>query len=260
MSSLVARRVLVTRAAGQADELLSALRVVGLEPVPVATIAIEFDLDREGVHDAIGRLPTYAWIVITSPNGARAILRGAHDISTELGGPSWAAIGPTTRDVLARAGIAVRFQPSRSSGRAMAAELPVQSGERVLVVRGDRADGRLALALRARGAAVDDVVGYRTREAPEESRALLQRAFAAGPIDAVVLTSGSTARGLLELEGSAGDSIDVRAIPCVCIGPETATEARAAGFRILAVAPAPDSASLAAATARFLASQQREIP
>jgi hydroxymethylbilane synthase len=256
-SHSVARRVLVTRAAEQADELVSALRDAGLDPVLVPSIAVEFEPPRGDLDVAAGLLHIYAWVVITSANGARAILKAAERILTELGAPSWAAIGPATGTVLDQEGIEVQFQSSRSSAIALAAELPVHPGDRVLVVRGDLADVELALALRARGAEVDDVVGYRTREAPEGSRELLRRAFADGPIDAVNFTSGSTVRGLVAL--GRDESIDVHTIPCVCIGPKTADEARAAGFRILAVSPTPDSASLAAATARFLTFQPREI-
>ena len=59
--------------------------------------------------------------------------------------------------------------------------------------------------------------------------------------------------------GSA-ESIDVRSFPAVCIGPETADEARAAGFRILAVSATPDSAALATATVTALARQPKETP
>jgi hydroxymethylbilane synthase len=253
-----ARRVLVTRAAEQADDLVSALLDVGLDPVPVPTIAVEFEAPRRDVDVAAGLLHTYRWVVITSANGARAILKAAERILTDLGAPSWAAVGPATRSVLEREGIEVQFQPSQSSASALAAELPVHAGDRVLVVRGDLADVEVALALRARGAEVDDVVAYRTREGPEESRDLFRRAFADGPIGAVNFTSGSTVRGLIAL--GRGEPIDVRTIPCVCIGPETADEARAAGFRVLAVSPTPDSASLAATTARFLAFTPQEIP
>jgi uroporphyrinogen-III synthase len=44
----------------------------------------------------------------------------------------------------------------------------------------------------------------------------------------------------------------------VCIGPETADDARAAGFRILAVAPTPDAATLAETTASALALEREE--
>jgi len=250
------RRILVTRAAEQAEELVSALRHAGLDPVPVPTIAVEFEPPHGNLDAAAGLLHTYAWVVITSANGARAILTAAERVLTELGAPSWAAIGPATRAGLEREGIEVQFLPSQSSGIAMAAELPVVAGDRVLVVRGDLADGELAVALRERGAEVDEVVAYRTREAPETSRGLLREATAAGAIAAVVFTSGSTVRGLVALGRDEG--IDVLSIQSVCIGPETADEARAAGFRILAVSSTADSAALAATTARAFFIQPQE--
>jgi hydroxymethylbilane synthase len=250
-------RVLVTRAADQADELLSALRGASLEPVLVPAIAVEIDPPRGELDTAAGLLHTYEWVVITSANGARAILKAATRILTELGAPSWAAIGPATAALLDREGVVVQFQPSQSSSRAIAAGLPVRPTERVLVVRGDLASPDLAVALRARGAEVDDIVAYRTREAPETSRVLLRRALMAGPVDAVVFTSGSTVRGLVKL--AAEESIDVLSTPSVCIGPETADAARAAGFRVLAISPEPDSAALAAATAMALTLHPQEI-
>jgi hydroxymethylbilane synthase len=250
------RRVLVTRAAEQADELVSAMLAAGLDPVPVPTIAVEFEPPRGDLDAAAGLLQTYAWVVITSPNGARAILKAAERIFSELGAPSWAAIGPATHSVLEHAGIEVAFQPSHSSGIAMAIELPVAAGERILVVRGDLADEGLAVALRARGAEVDDVVAYRTREAPVSSRPLLRRALTDGPIDAVAFTSGSTVRGLVAL--ASAESLDVSSIPSVCIGPETAADARRAGFPVLAVSVTPEAAGLATTTAAALAAQPKE--
>jgi hydroxymethylbilane synthase len=252
----MAGRVLVTRAAGQADQLMSAMRHAGLHPVAVPAIAVEIDSRRGDLDVAAGLLQTYRWVVVTSANGARAILKAAERIPTEPGAPSWAAIGPATAGILEQAGIEVAFQPSRSDDMAMGLELPVAEGDRILVLRGDRADGELPLALLRRGAEVDDVVAYRTLEAPASSRGLLRTAMADGPIAAVVFTSGSTVRGLVSL-GHA-ESIDVRSLPAVCIGPETAAEARTAGFRILAVSPAPNSAALAAATASAIARQPEE--
>jgi hydroxymethylbilane synthase len=252
----MARRVLVTRAADQAEELVWALRAAGLDPVPAPTIAVEFD-PPGGELDAAARiLHAYAWVVITSANGARAILKAAERTLTEPGAPSWAAIGPTTRRVLEHEGIEVALQPSQSSGIAMAVELPVVAGDRVLIVRGDLADEELPLALRARGAEVDDVIAYRTREAPAASRPLLRRAMAAGSIDAVIFTSGSTVRGLVALAGA--EKLDMASIPAVCIGPETASEARNAGFLVLAVSVTPEAGALASTTAHSLAAVPKE--
>jgi hydroxymethylbilane synthase len=240
-------RVLVTRAADQAGELVSALRDAGLDPISVPAIAIEIEPGGGDLDGAARQLGYYHWVVISSANAARAILKAAERVSTPFEASRFAAIGSTTRLVLEREGIGVHFQPSRSTAAAMAAELPVRPGDRVLAIRGDLADGDLAAALRARGAEVDEVLAYRTHEAPESSRAPLRSAAAAGPIAAAVFTSGSTVRGLVSL-GQA-ESIDVHSFPAVCIGPETADEARSAGFRILAIAPTPNATALAAATA-----------
>ena len=251
------RRVLVTRAVEQAEELVSALRHEGLDPVPVPTIAVESDPPGGELDSAAHHLHSYAWVVITSANGARAILDAGKRIPTPLETLKWAAIGPATRAVLEDEGITVDIQPSQANGSAMAEELPVIPGQRVLVVRGDLAGGDLAAALRARGAEVDDVVAYRTREAPASSGALLRRALSDGPIEAVVFTSGSTVRGLVTLSRAA--SVDVFSIPSVCIGPQTAAAARAAGFSVLAVSDFPEATELAVTTARVLAAQPKGV-
>ena len=254
--SATVARVLVTRAGAQADELVSELRDAGLEPVLVPTIVVEFE--PPGELDAAARLlSTYAWVVITSPNGARAILAAGERVLSQLDGPRWAAIGRATQGVLEQGGIAVDLQPSRPSSSTLAAELPVARGDRVLLVRGDLAHQELAIALRSRGAEVDDLVAYRTCEAPEASRALLRHALAEGPADAVVFTSGSTVRGLVALARAEG--LAVAAIPSVCIGPETARAARDAGFSVLAVSATPAAGALASATARALAPDLKEI-
>jgi len=248
-------RVIVTRAREQAGELAHELEDAGLEAILVPTIAVEVEAPGGELDRCAGRLDTYGWVVITSANGARAILAAAH-ASTSAEAPRWAAIGPATGRLLESVGVEIASQPHLASASSLAAELPIRPGDRVLVVRGDFADEELATTLRTRGAEVDDVIAYRTHEAPDESRILLRRAFTDGPIAAVVFTSGSTVRGLMSLAGAA--SVDVTSIPAVCIGPGTAGEARAAGFRLIVVSPSPDAAGLAAASARAVAAQSQE--
>ncbi|GAC1665097.1 MAG: hypothetical protein NVS9B8_05960 [Candidatus Limnocylindrales bacterium] len=251
------RRVLVTRAVAQADRLTSALRDAGLDPVLVPSIAVEIAAGQADLERAAGRLETYRWVVMTSANGAAAILGSATRRPPDPGDPSWAAIGPASAAALEEEGVAVRFSPSRATASTMAAELPIDPGDRVLVVRGDLADGELAAALRVRGAEVDDVIAYRTHEAPESSRGLLRHALQHAVPDAVVFTSGSTVRGLLAL--ARADALHVTTIPAVCIGPETAREATRAGFRVVATSPRRDVTTLARTTAVALGRPPQEI-
>jgi len=250
-------RILVTRAADGATDLVRALRDEGLEPIPVPAIEI-VPAAAETLHDAASRAGTFQWLVVASSNGARAILAALGERLGELSTTAWAAVGSATSATLGRAGVADVFEPSSATAEALARELPAGPGDRVLVIRGDLGDGALAATLRARGADVEEVVAYRTLEAPPASRRLLSAAVGAGPIAAIVLTSGSTARGLAAL--GAAESVGFGSIPAVCIGVPTADAAAAAGFRVVAIAADPTSASLARATAVTVASTTGASP
>jgi uroporphyrinogen-III synthase len=244
-------RVIVTRASAQAGYLESALRTQGLQPIGVPAIAVEID-PPGGQLDAVARvLHTFDWVVITSPNGARAIVAAAERVFTSLGTPDWAAMGDSTAEILEREGVQVAFRPSRPDARTLADELPFAARQVVVLLRGDLASDDLPDRLRRRGAVVTNVVAYRTLEGPPSSGPLLCEAFAEGRPDAVLLASGSAARGLVSLAEAEG--LDVTSLPAVCIGPETAREAARLGFHVLATSPEPDPGSLAATTAAALA-------
>jgi uroporphyrinogen-III synthase len=83
--------------------------------------------------------------------------------------------------------------------------------------------------------------------APERLRAALD-----GGIDAITLTSGSTARNLVRALGS--DRLPVN-VAVVCIGEQTATEARLAGLTVQAVAAVPSVEGLVGALTECLTPQ-----
>lgn len=254
-------RVLVTRAAEQAQDLVQELHGVGLDTVTVPTISIDPEVDGAALDACLRRLAGTDWIVITSANGAQAVLRSLARTGAEPGATRWCAVGTSTRATLEDHGIRVDLVPARSSGPGIGAQLPVSPGDRVLLVRGDLAGDDLPQMLRRRGAQVEDVIAYRTIEAPGTSRTLLGAALAGGRIDAVLFTSGSTVRGLVKLAQELGQDeavSQVTGIPAICIGPETAREARRAGFLVLGQSPMQDAASLARAAARII-SQPREV-
>jgi uroporphyrinogen-III synthase len=130
------------------------------------------------------------------------------------------------------AGMRIDFQPPRSDSESLAASLPIGPGSRVLLPRGDLADSVLPEALAGRGALVTTVVAYRTEEAPPASIPLLSAALDESPV-AIVVTSGSTVRGLLLMAGALGAETRVLTIPVVAIGPGTAAEATRLGFTVV---------------------------
>jgi len=241
-------RVLVTRAREQARVLAEALEARGIEAVLVPTIALEPAEPGGPLDAAARRIGDYAWVVVTSANGADALLDAVARVGTDPAAARWAAVGPATEAVLRARGVHVGLVPSRSSSEGIADELTAAADDRILLARADIADGRLPDRLRGAGAVVDDVIAYRTIEAPATSREPLAAAFAAGPIDALAFTSGSCVRGLLALL-PADLEFAARSIPAVCIGSSTADEARTAGFLRVASSPMQRPDALADAIA-----------
>jgi hydroxymethylbilane synthase len=242
-------RVIVARSAEQSAALQLALVDRGLAPISVPAIAIQPAGD--GLAETAARLDTFDWVVVTSANAARALAAALPGGSPASGGPRFAAVGLATSQALRGAGIPVALRPERSSGAALADALPLEPGERVLLPRSDIADPALVARLEARGAVVDNVVAYRTVEAPEASVPKLRRALSESPV-AVVLTSGSTARGIVTLAERLGAGASMTFIPAICIGPGTAAEATALGFRVAAEARSQNVADIADAVAAAL--------
>lgn len=249
-------RVLVTRPADQGDELNRALVAHGLDPIHVPAVRVEVAPANPELDLAVQHIERYAWVVATSANGARALIEAVRGGRPRAQMPRWAVLGGSTAAAVEAHGHRVVFVPSRPNAAALAAELPIASGDRVLVVRGDLAGTRAADRLRGRGAAVDDVVAYRTIEGPADSRPLLRAALEGSAPSAVVFASGSAARGLAAL--AAGEAFDVRSIPAVAIGPETATAARDIGFTVVAVASSPGAEAVAAATAEAVRTESEK--
>jgi uroporphyrinogen III methyltransferase/synthase len=225
-------RILVTRPADQAQTLTQRLTAIGVEPVPVPTVAILPPASFEALDAALLHLARYDSVVFTSRNGVQAFferhralgISDPHPISLR-----WAAIGPGTAEALATYGVTRAWMPSRYLSEAVGDELPARAGERVLRVRAEVASSAPAERLRARGAMVDEVVAYRAQEAPEEAREPLRQAWARG-LDGVIFTSASTVRGLIRLAEDVGLKEQMRNLFAIGIGPVTAREISAAGW------------------------------
>lgn len=244
--------ILVTRPAAQAGQLVRLLGHHGLAAIAVPTVAIDragsaADLDR-----MLDDLSGAAWLVLTSANGAEALVARVAATGRHLpGGTRVAAVGPATADVLQKAGIGVDHVPPAYLTARIADGLGDVAGRRVVLARADAATPELREALVARGARVEEVVAYRTVEGPADSRDPLRRALH-DELRGIAFTSGSTVRGLLRLASSL-DRARARSIPAFCIGPVTAATARRSGFHVAAVAAEHTADGLAAAIHDHLA-------
>lgn len=195
-------KVVVTRAAEQAEPLVARLEALGHDVVLCPLIRLE-PLGDEPIDPS-----PYDWIVVTSPNGARELARRLAGEPRHV-----AAIGPATAAALREHGLRVDLVPAAHTQDGLLAELPPGT---VLLAAAERAR---RLLVEERGA--DFLPLYRTIElhppAPEG--------------DVALLASGSAARAFAATGAR---------MPVVVIGPQTAAEAREHGLEVAAVADTQD--------------------
>ena len=239
-SALAGRRIIVTRASGQAATLAGALRARGALVTEIPAVEIAPPDDDRPLRAALAAIATYDWLLLTSANAVRAVAAIAPDLPRGL---RLASAGPaTTRSVCSEIrGAAVAAEagdPFGAAGVTRALSGFDVTGSRMLFPVSDRSPATLAAALRERGARVDVVVAYRTI-APEGVADRIREAMRAGA-DAVTFASPSSVDAVAEVT-------EALEVPAIVIGETTAAAARAAGFTVAAVAASSTAEALARA-------------
>ena len=227
---------MVTRAAGAGEAFAARLRELGAEPLLCPLIAIAPVDDTGALDAALGGIGRFAWVVFTSGNAVEAVRERLAACGGTLAGVRVAAVGPGTAAALAACGLTPAFVAGVHTAEALAAELPIVAGERVLIPAADIARPTLAEGLRARGALVEVVTAYRTVETAPEAGAVVIAALREGSIDALTFTSPSTVRGFVALLADLDLDALARRPAVVCIGPVTAAAAQECGLSVDAVA------------------------
>jgi uroporphyrinogen-III synthase len=211
--------VLVTRSRDQARPLSDAMRAAGFDVVEQPLIEVE------PLSDDPIEVTGYDWVVVTSANGARELVRRASGRPARI-----AAIGPGTVEALGEWGTDVVADVHTQEG--LVAVMPRPAG-RVLFVAAEGAREHLADELGA-----DVVTAYRTVELQVEQ---LPAA------DVALLASASAARAYARAGGRG---------PAITIGPQTTAAARGAGIDVVAEARSQDLRGLVDSAAAWRASSR----
>lgn len=240
-------QVFTLRPAGQARELLSALRRAGARADNLAVVRLR-DADPQALADVLARVATaQAWL-FTSPAAARSCARLAARLGVdlfELGGAlaraamrgALFAPGPGTARALARLGIApVAVPASRLDSEGVLALPALAAPLRGSVVLVGAPGGRdlLARELAARGARVEPLHVYRRQPATPAARAL--QALADCPRPMLLASSGQMLERLCQVLAPE-PLARVRARARLVVASERLRElARTLGFAVARVA------------------------
>lgn len=209
--------MVVTRATEQAGTLRSLLEGHGATVLEVPLLSIVDPADgSEALRTELSDPDRFAWIVVTSPNGAAAVRRFLGDRVTLA---RFAVVGRGTEEALGRPADLV---PTRQVAEGLLDAFPPGPG-RVLVAQGDQARAVLADGLQAAGWEVHRVVAY--RNVPADVPTDLREAVALA--DIVTFASGSAVRAYAAAIGTPPANVRT-----VSIGPVTTDAARLVGVRI----------------------------
>ncbi len=258
---LAGRRIVVTRAAEQAGELVRALEELGASVLLLPTVTFADAADPGPLDRAIAALGEFHWLLFTSQNAIHFFLKrcrlagggGTHALAPPL---CIAAIGPATAEAAEKEGLRVHYVAKQFRGEALARELGQQlAGKRVLLPRSDRARPDLPAALRAQGAEIVDVVAYHTG-VPEKYERGVADAVRDGAVDVVTFLSPSAFHHLVEELGEESLRRFASRMTLAAIGPVTSAAIRAAGLRVGIEAAQATSAALVAAVCQYFIQRQ----
>jgi uroporphyrinogen III methyltransferase / synthase len=231
---LFGKRIVVTRARGQAEALSDRLRALGAGVVELPMIELRPPADPAPLDRAIASLACYDWLIFTSANGVRFFLERLDRSQADLRAlrANICAIGPATRAAVEALHLKVDLM-----GKEYVAEGLLDafadydlSGKRVLLPRAAVARDLLPAELARRGAQIDVVEAYRT-VIPEDASARVREGLAAQP-DWITFTSSSTVQNLVAV----ADPAALHGVKLASIGPVTSKTARSLGLTIAAEA------------------------
>ena len=245
MLPLANRRILVTRAAGQASKLAELLRAEGAEAVLIPTIEIVPPSSYAAIDKALQTIGDFDWVIFTSANAVQCFARRAEELQIRPALKRIAVIGlATARSVyFARLTDKVDFMPPRAIAESLAEGLiPHAKGAKMLLVRAAAARDVLPDDLRAAGADLTIAEAYETI-VPRESATLLWEMFLDAPPDAITFTSASTAQNLMALLKEISLAVPISAV-LASIGPITSQAMRELGLEPTVEAAEASIASL----------------
>jgi len=247
---LFGRRIVVTRARGQASTFARELRALGAEVIEFPTIETVAPDSYATLDASIARVGEFDWLIFTSATGVRAFIERMKTLQKDIraiGNARIAAIGPATAQALKEHALLVDAMPAEYRGEAIVDAIGAEKirGARILLPRAQVAREVLAKMLQERGASEVVVAPAYKTIAPKGIALDLAYGY-----DLVAFTSSSTASNFVEMMGKPPPGTKAAAI-----GPITASTAASLGFEVVRQPQSYTIPALVAAISEYFALQ-----
>lgn len=226
MPSLSGSRIVVTRAAHQAEDLATPLRKLGADVLLVPVIGIGPPLDPAPLREAAAQCNQYDWIVFSSVNAVSAFV--AELPRDQTCHARIATVGAATRAAAERSGLSVDLVPEKYVAESLVEALGFQNlaGKSVLFPSAAVTRDVVPPALRELGARVEVVEAYRN-VIPAGAAELAKRVFSEPLPDWVTFASSSAVDNTVQLVGLE----PLQRMKIASIGPVTTETIRHRGLQ-----------------------------
>ncbi|PYT58902.1 MAG: hypothetical protein DMG35_16345 [Acidobacteria bacterium] len=254
-SSLVGKRIVLTRAAAQSEMLVGELSERGAIPVVLPLVSFAEPEDFAPFDQAVAQIDQFDWLILTSAQTVRAVIQRTADLQLPIVKTGSrlrvACVGPVTAEEARKANLPVEYVAATHNGVALANELGSRvQGAKVLLPRSDRANPDLPAALKGHGAQVTEVIAYCTLRPAEVDQNALKK-ISGGQSDAVLFFSPSAVQHFKELVGAEELRLLPDKLAILAVGPVTATALREVGVLHFAVALDTNVASVVEALEHY---------
>jgi uroporphyrinogen-III synthase len=241
-------RVVVTRAAHQAEELAAPLRANGFTVLLAPMIGIAPPADPEPLSRAAQDCNVYDWIVFTSANAVNALASAGAKVSVPV-----ATVGPATKKAAEEQGWHVELTPESYVAESLIEAFAKYdlSNRRILIPAAAVTRDVVPTALRLRGAHVDVVEAYRNLP-PNEAAARAREVFREPYPDWVIFASASAVENSVAILGSE----PLSKVRIASIGPITSQAVRKHG---LAVAIEPGEHTISGLVRALIAAHRADL-
>ena len=233
---LFGHRILITREYTQDYEPLEEL---GAEIFGFPTIKIAPPESYAELDNAIEKIGTYTWLVLTSANGFKFFMQRFLDKGKDirdLKGIKICAIGTKTAGAVSKFGMKVDLIPDEFNAEGLIDTFVGQSssgdlkGTKIFLPRAEVARETFPGKVRELGGEIDTPPAYRTLK-PEKHGKRLKRFLKEGRISVATFTSAATFNNFVEIMGD--DAMELlRPAAIAVIGPVTARAVEKAGLKV----------------------------
>lgn len=239
--ALGGKQILITRPKQNISKLAEELKKKGAQVIElpcIVTKPVSPNPQMETAFQVFGTRTEEEWLVFTSPIGVQTFFEQMSsfniDMRTLFAGPAVikiAAIGTATAAELKKFGIHADLVPEVYCAGKLGESLSkaAKPGSFVTIVRAKQGSVELIPPLEKAGLQTEDIALYETQyKTHSHIKEKISTLFQNGEIDAVTFTSVSTVKGFVH----AMEWADYSAITAICIGEQTAAEAKQHGMKV----------------------------